>query len=68
MNDNMRIEKFRGLLIAMISEHTSGSIPDKELKAQSDEVLIAEAALAFRVMQIALSHAQKKIEELGSKK
>lgn len=53
-NINNRIEYLRDVLIAMINEYTGNGIPEEELKEHSDEVLCAEAALAFRVIQIAM--------------
>lgn len=43
----------------MVNEHTGKGIPEDELKGHSDEVLCAEAALSFRVAQIAMMASKK---------
>lgn len=63
-NINDRIEYLRDVLIAMINEHTGNGIPEEELKEHSDEVLCAEAALAFRVMQIAMRKFKERSDKL----
>ena len=63
-NINDRIEYLRDVLIAMINEHTGNGIPEEELKKHSDEVLCAEAALAFRVMQIAMRKFKEHSDKL----
>ena len=63
-NINDRIEYLRGVLIAMINEHTGDGIPEEELKGHSDEVLCAEAALAFRVAQIAMMKFKERADKL----
>ena len=61
---NDRIEYLRDVLIAMINEHTGNGIPEEELKEHSDEVLCAEAALAFRVTQIAMKLSKDRADNL----
>lgn len=63
-NINDRIEYLRDVLIAMINEHTGDGIPEEELKKHSDEVLCAEAALAFRVTQIAMMKFKERADKL----
>lgn len=63
-NINDRIEYLRDVLIAMINEHTGNGIPEEELKEHSDEVLCAEAALAFRVIQIAMRKFKEHSDKL----
>lgn len=63
-NINDRIEYLRDVLIAMINEHTGNGIPEEELKEHSDEVLCAEAALAFRVTQIAMMKFKERADKL----
>lgn len=63
-NINDRIEYLRDVLIAMINEHTGNGIPEEELKKHSDEVLCAEAALAFRVMQIVMRKFKERSDKL----
>ena len=63
-NINDRIEYLRDVLIAMINEHTGNGIPEEELKEHSDEVLCAEAALAFRVAQIAMMKFKERADKL----
>ena len=63
-NINDRIEYLRDVLIAMINEHTGDGIPEEELKGHSDEVLCAEAALAFRVAQIAMMKFKERADKL----
>lgn len=59
-----RVEYLRDVLIAMINEHTGNGIPEEELKEHSDEVLCAEAALAFRVTQIAMMKFKERSDKL----
>ena len=59
-----RVEYLRDVLIAMVNEHTGKGIPEEELKEHSDEVLCAEAALAFRVMQIAMGNFKEHSDKL----
>lgn len=61
---NDRIEYLRDVLIAMINELTGDGIPEEELKGHSDEVLCAEAALAFRVTQIAMMKFKERADKL----
>lgn len=63
-NTNDRIEYLRDVLIAMINEHTGAGIPEEKLKGHSDEVLCAEAALAFRVAQIAMMKFKERADKL----
>ena len=59
-----RVEYLRDVLIAMVNEHTGNGIPEEELKEHSDEVLCAEAALAFRVIQIAMRKLKEHSDKL----
>lgn len=59
-----RVKYLRDVLIAMVNEHTGKGIPEDELKGHSDEVLCAEAALSFRVAQIAMMASKKRADEL----
>lgn len=66
MNNNIndRIEYLRDVLIAMINEHTGNGIPEEEFKKHSDDVLCAEAALAFKVTQIAMKLSKERADKL----
>lgn len=59
-----RVEYLRDVLIAMVNEHTGKGISEDELKGHSDEVLCAEAALSFRVAQIAMMVSKKRADKL----
>ena len=59
-----RVEYLRDVLIAMINEHTGDGIPEEVLKGHSDEVLCAEAALAFRVTQILMIKFKERADKL----